>query len=274
MSNKKTFLIILVFILSTAVIAVESDIESLLEDYPEAREEILENYRSVAKAKTVSGFHPAKDIISFENFMMDQRSRETVSYTQLRKDEDSRSWILGKTDWAHCFAMSFLTKQFFEHARFSESIPDVDSNELVRKIRRVSDKKNENFRGIDLWDLSSNHRRELVEVLVPLQRELFFSPSSIGLLFGHDQKKAARKIKKSIQNDHLALTGIKKSLSWQHVVLSYKYQETDSYIRFYIYDSNYPVGSTYDNCYITYDKVSERFVSSHYGSFTGFFINR
>ena len=252
----------------------EYDMDELLELYPDAASEIRSIYRSTVHS--VRNFAPARDIISFSNFGLDNRSGRVVTYSEIVSipefQAESRTFILSKTDWAHCFAMAYLTKQFFEKATFSQS--SSFNNDTQKKIEKVAQKKSQTLYGRDLYEFSNRNVKAMKNVLVPLQQKLFFSFSSIGYLFNQNQKSAFKNIRKEIVNNRLALVGIKKSLTWQHIVLAYKVEEDSNRAKIYIYDSNYPVRTTYGDVYLIYDKNAKKFVSNSYGEVTGFYVER
>ncbi|MGM0608266.1 MAG: hypothetical protein ACQESP_07600 [Candidatus Muiribacteriota bacterium] len=286
MLKKINYLLIFILCFSLITHSVDSDIylsEEEIKDFDiefedfelkdiAETEERLSRRGNVTYA--VSGFSPSRDIISFSNFGLDERTNRVVSYKEILSKENgtSRSSKLQKTDWAHCFGMAYLTKQFFDYGNFSYN--NDHFNNYYNKIKNVSKKNNTSFYGRGLWEFSSQNKRDMKRVIVPLQKKLFFSFSSIKYLFNQNQKKAFRNMKNEIASDELVLIGIKRSLTWQHILLGYKVTENSDFAKIYVYDSNYPARTTYNDVYLIYDKNKKEFYSNIYGDVTGFFIKR
>ncbi|PLX16152.1 MAG: hypothetical protein C0601_11045 [Candidatus Muiribacterium halophilum] len=281
MKKTLSILLIMIFILSTNVFSEEATMESLIKEYPELEKEIRLNYRAEFDY-SVDGFSVTDDVIGFQNFGLDKKrdgSTNEFTYEDVLSRGQERNLLLSNTGWAHCFAMSFLTKQFFDHGNFSTAI---SSDNIKRLIEDISKKKNRDIPGENLWKFSRKYKKDMKKVLEPLQKKLFFNLSSIGLLFGSDQKKAYKEIRDTIKSDNLCLIGLKKSLTWQHVVVGYRAIKRGNDVYIYIYDSNYPyVSDDINNDYITkrpkyirYDISKKKFRSSSYGDIKVFKIYR
>ena len=234
-----SILLVMLFIFSTNVFSEETTMESLIKEYPELKQEIIQNYRSDYDYY-VNGFDVRDDAIGFQNFGLDKKRDGSVkrfTYDEILSRGQDRNLLLSNMGWAHCFAMSYLTKQFFEHAQFSNA---NSSNNISGLIKDIRDKKDRYLPGENLWEFSRKYEKDMKKVLEPLQKKLFFNLSSIGLLFGSDQEKAYKKIKSRISSGKLCLVGLKKSLTWQHVVVGYRIYKKDNSVYLLIYDSNYP----------------------------------
>ena len=218
-----------------------------------------------AEYYSVNNFYASENILAFENF------------TPAQYEEEMTSRSLFKKSWAHCFAMSYMTKVFFYNADFTSSSRKLSEEELLTKIENVLSGKHETFPEDNLFSLSQRYKIIFMKALLPLQKKLFFSFSNLPFLLNKDPKKEFAKVKSSIMKNELALVGMKFSLMYQHVVLAYAYYEDEKSITLQLYDSNYPALSADGdmNCTLKYNKHSGEVYNPLYGKISNvFFIDK
>ncbi|MBA4148355.1 MAG: hypothetical protein H0X66_09595 [Verrucomicrobia bacterium] len=169
----------------------------------------------------------------------------------------------------HCFVVARSAKQFFQHARFDESLPIADETTYRTLIRRV---------------VNTNPRKTLPEeekIIIPGYANLReFSGAHEQLLKeecggawqsylqrGHwrmtfpfskrnQEKEAARLIAK-LRNNHAPVVHIVRfpSLAVNHALLLFDAEENDRTISFSVYDPNTPDAPTV----LTFDKAKRSF---------------
>jgi len=147
----------------------------------------------------------------------------------------SKSAIADAFGYAHCWAMSYLTKQFFNHASFTSG-DSRSASEVKRLAEKVAEGKSAVFHSENLTALSKKYETQLKQVLVKWQRKLLFSLWNVQYLTTEDPKDSFRKIKKSIQSGKLTLIMVKFSMTSMHVILGYGISGNT----IYHYDCNAP----------------------------------
>ncbi|MDD5091708.1 MAG: hypothetical protein PHQ23_12435 [Candidatus Wallbacteria bacterium] len=176
-----------------------------------------------------------------------------------------RSSILESMGYAHCWGMAYVTKMFFEYARFTGRQNREES--MQDRVRYVSKGYYRNFPYANLNSFSRNYEHDIKEVVAEWQAKLLFNPLNLPFLFSGNQRREFDKIRHSIDSDQLlTLVQLKASLSWMHVVLAYRIEGNT----IYVYDSNYPCTT---DTKLYFEPESGRFRSAQYDYLEANFID-
>src|SRR6266480_2330930 len=204
---------------------------------------------STAEAGSAAGFNFQRDTLAFANTtVFEYHNGEVVSRWSRKSDRYTR----------RCFVMTRTAEQFYKFARFEPNAPQLDENELHKRIRAVTRKqpwhdplpqeKRIVFSGYhNVREMSQAHTR-LMQRNIGLGWVAYLRPGNGRMFYLHDrgyQEKTHRLLEDALARGEFFIAYLSDFpiLHINHSVLVYKHDQprsAEGIDHYRVYDPNHP----------------------------------